>query len=184
MDLSFFNLIHGLAGRAAILDWVGIFLGAYLGYALIIAFLLLLFKEKRWKTQYYFFSLTALSALLSRGIIAESMRFFYLRPRPFTSLGFSPLISEAPLGSFPSGHASFFFALAMAVYLFSKAKRVNGNRRIVQGWSILFFAGALLIGIGRIFAGIHWSSDIVGGAFFGILSAVLIQKMLPKLPQT
>src|SRR3989344_7985180 len=146
MDLSFFNLFYSLAGRIAFLDWIGIFLGVYLGYALVVAFLFLLFQEKKWKTRYYFFSLGALSVLLSRGIVVELMRFFYARPRPFTELGFSPLISEAPYGSFPSGHASFFFALAMAAYLFLKLKSKKGEWDVVLRWSIIFFVGAFLVG--------------------------------------
>ena len=179
MDLSFFSLFYSLAGRIAFLDWIGIFLGVYLGYALVALFLFLLFSEKKWKARYYFFSLSALSVLLSRGIVVELIRFFYARPRPFTELGFSPLISEAPYGSFPSGHASFFFALAMTVYLFLKMKDSKENQSVVLRWSTVFFAGALLIGIGRIFAGVHWPSDIAGGAVIGVLSAVAIYKILP-----
>jgi undecaprenyl-diphosphatase len=38
-------------------------------------------------------------------------------------------------------------------------------------WSFLFFVGAVLIGIARVIAGIHWPIDILGGAIIGILSA-------------
>ena len=42
---------------------------------------------------------------------------------------------------------------------------------------------ALLIGLGRIFVGIHWPLDIIAGAAIGLGSAFLIRKILP-IPQT
>ena len=45
-------------------------------------------------------------------------------------------------------------------------------------WSILFFAGALLISISRVIAGIHWPADVLGGAVVGILSGWLVARLL------
>mgnify|MGYP001558745976 FL=1 len=61
--------------------------------------------------------------------------------------------------SFPSGHATFFFALATAVYFYNKK------------WGIGFFIATIFITVSRVIAGIHYPSDIIGGAFIGILVA-------------
>ncbi len=107
------------------------------------------------------------SGVFSRFIIAEIIRFFYNRPRPFEVLdNVKQLVERSGWGSFPSGHASFSFAIAMAVaYYYPKT-------------SILFFLAAFSIGGGRVAAGAHWPSDILAGAVVGILSAWLVKILL------
>ena len=98
----------------------------------------------------------------------EIIRHFYQSPRPYVTLIFKPLIDLEFSNSFPSGHASVFFALATAIFLSSKK------------WSYYFFAGAVLVGLGRIYVGVHWPTDILGGIAVGILSALIVWKILPK----
>lgn len=90
-----------------------------------------------------------------------------------------------PLGctgtySFPSNHAFNNFAAAVFIYkFFPKLK-----------WAL--FITAVLISISRVYLGLHYPSDILGGAVFGIISgylfAVLIQWLdniyLTKLKRT
>ena len=79
------------------------------------------------------------------------------RPRPCNSLS-DVLI---PLGctgsySFPSNHALNNFAAAMFFYkLFPKLK-----------WAL--FAGATIVAISRVYLGLHYPSDILGGAIIGL----------------
>ncbi|OGF87622.1 hypothetical protein A3B19_02400 [Candidatus Giovannonibacteria bacterium RIFCSPLOWO2_01_FULL_46_32] len=110
-----------------------------------------------------------LSGAVARFGITDLIRYFYNRPRPFESGDFIPLISRETGGSFPSGHAAFLFALAMTVFLY--------NRR----WGALFFAGAILVGVGRVLAGLHWPSDILGGAAVGVLAALVVNLISKKL---
>jgi undecaprenyl-diphosphatase len=167
-DLSFFRLVNNLAGKYWPLDWLGIFLAEYLGYFLILGIVYLLIKEKNWRWRIYFFSLTTLSVILARGIITEIIKFFYYQPRPFLVLEIQPLIEHNLTSSFPSGHAAAFFALALVIFYFNKK----------WGWRCLILA--LLIGLARIFAGIHWPLDIIGGAIIGLISGLVIQKILFK----
>lgn len=94
----------------------------------------------------------------------ELIRAVYGRVRPFEALGLKTLFTETS-ASFPSGHATFFFALATAVYLY--------NRR----WGWWFFAAALLISLARVAAGVHYPSDIFGGALVGIVVATLVYRL-------
>ena len=106
----------------------------------------------------------ALSAgILSRFVFTEAIRFFYNRPRPFEVLNdIYQLVVHSGGGSFPSGHAAFFFALAAGVFIF------------YRWWGVLFFAFAVSISAGRVIVGIHWPSDILAGAIIGIASAYLV----------
>ena len=164
-----FQAINGLAHKFWLLDWIGIFLASYLNYFLILIAIFLLLKEKNWRQRIYFFCLAALSVILARGVITEIIRFFYYQPRPFLLLQIQPLVNHDITGSFPSGHATAYFALALAIFYF--------NQKL--GWWCLGMA--LLMGLGRIFVGLHWPLDILAGAVIGLGSAFLIKKLLPSL---
>lgn len=167
MEIALFNALHDLAGQSKFLDLLGIFLADYLGYFLIVALVILLFFEKNWRERFYNFSLLILSFLLSWGLITEIIHFIYNRPRPFLALNFSPLINHAASPSFPSGHAAAFFAIAFAVYFINKR------------WSIWFLVAAVIMGLARIFVGVHWPLDIIGGAVAGFISVFVVKIMLP-----
>ncbi len=70
--------------------------------------------------------------------------------------------------SFPSGHAAFFFALSTAVYFYNKK------------WGVFFFIASSLLSIGRIMGGVHYPSDILGGAIIGVLCAYLVRRYILK----
>jgi len=177
MENFLFNLIHGLAGKWWLLDWLGIFFAEYLAYIIVILAIFILFREKNWRQRIYFFALASLSVILARGIITEIIRLFYYRPRPFLALQFQSLLGNSDIaGSFPSGHATAYFALALAVFYFLR----QTNNGLKLGW--WFLALALIMGVARIFVGVHWPSDILFGALIGLGSAFLIKKILP-LPE-
>jgi undecaprenyl-diphosphatase len=160
-----FQLIYQFSRRNSLLDYLGVFLSQYLAYILVLGFLIFIFYKRDWRLRFFIFADGAIAVILARGIITELIRFFYHSPRPFDVLNFAPLIGESGY-SFPSGHAAWFFALAMIVYYF--------NRRL----GIWYFVFAAIMGIARIFVGVHWPLDILGGAAVGLLSAFLVHKLL------
>ncbi|TSC88783.1 MAG: bacitracin transporter permease BcrC [Parcubacteria group bacterium Gr01-1014_3] len=166
IDLYLFNLVHDLAGASRLLDLSGIFLAKYLGYFLILATIAFLLSEKAKFISNSIFIL--LSLLLSRGLIAETIRFIYPRLRPFVALDFEPLVNHLSSPAFPSGHASFYFALAMALIVL--------NYR----WKWWVLAAAIVMGVARIFAGAHWPLDILSGAIVGIFSVFVVKYLLPR----
>lgn len=166
LDIDLFQIINNFAGQYKFLDLIGIFFAKYLAYILILAALVIIFYEKNWRKRLYDFSLITISLLLSRGLITQTIRFFYHRPRPYiTSSEILTLIDRTGEASFPSGHATFFFALAVAIY-FVRPK-----------WFYYFLSGAIVMGIARIFVGVHYPIDILGGAAIGVLSVYLVNKL-------
>jgi len=160
-----FGLIFQFSGRNFLLDDFAVFASKYLPYVLVLGFLIFAFSSKDWRMRFFIFANGAIAVILARGIITEIIRFFYHHPRPFEVLSFTPLIGESGY-SLPSGHAAWFFALAMIVFYF--------NRKM--GW--WYFAFAALIGIARIFAGVHWPLDVAVGALIGIGSGILVHYFL------
>lgn len=162
LDLRFFYFLNNLAGQYRFFDALVVFLAGYFQYLLAAVFILFLYFSKYTRLEKFrIFWITAFSTAIARIGVVELIRFFYLRPRPFTVFQVHQLLSEHEW-SFPSGHSAFFFAMATAIYLYNKK------------WGIWFFIGAILMNISRIIAGIHYPSDILGGMIIGVLTAYLI----------
>ena len=140
---------------------LALFLAEYLPYILGLGFLMLLFEE-RGRRRFLWFLETVLVLILARGIVVEAIAYFHPRPRPFELLGFAPILTEPATNSMPSGHAALFFALAMVVFFMSRR------------WGVAYFICAAAVGLGRIFAGVHWPTDILAGAAIGVLSALFV----------
>jgi len=166
MNKVIFEYIFGFAYRSAFLDAVAVFAAVALAYFLVLAALAAIVRSSSsWRHRLFSFAETALAVLLSRGLITEAFRFFYVHPRPFDALGIKALIPESG-NSFPSGHATLLFALGMSVFYV--------NRK----WGTWLLALAAVNAIARVFVGVHWPFDVLGGAIIGILSAWAIHKLL------
>src|SRR3989344_5189935 len=97
-------------------------------------------------------------------IIAHFLKILINMPRPFDAIAnVSALFTESGQ-AFPSGHAAFFSALAFAIFFINKK----------AGYVFMLFA--LLIGLARIMAGVHFPVDILGGFTLGIAVAFLVEK--------
>lgn len=167
IDLYLFNLINGFAGKIAWLDYIAMFFAEYLEYVLWLFLILLLAAniKKYWRMVAEAF----ITAGFAKFILAEIIRWLWFRPRPFVSLNFIPLINQSPAeASFPSGHASFYFALSTIVYLY--------NKKI----GITFYIASSFIVLARVFTGVHWPSDILAGAVMGILAGWILNKLFKK----
>jgi undecaprenyl-diphosphatase len=87
-----------------------------------------------------------------------------MRPRPFEACPEILLIGSMPSGfSFASTHSAVLFATATAVILTS-------DRR----YGALLFALAVSVAILRVYAGVHYPSDVIAGAAMGVIAAVLL----------
>jgi undecaprenyl-diphosphatase len=85
------------------------------------------------------------------------------RPRPFEVLATLRLIDARPAtASFPSGHAAMAAAGALA------ATRMLP----LAGW--VLWPLATLVVTSRVYLGMHWPSDVIAGAFFGLAIAWLV----------
>lgn len=111
-------------------------------------------------------------ALIAQSI-AQAIKLLYSSARPFAEFSLIPLASVAdPMGSFPSSHATLFAALATTFYLHDKKI------------GLIFAIAALLIGIARIAAGVHWPTDILAGYLLGSIFAYLCDHGFRKIVPT
>ncbi len=106
--------------------------------------------------------------------INQLLKLVFHRPRPQLAWA-----STNPEYSFPSGHAQnslvFYLGLALIVWM------VWGRRRgivAVAGAVVL----ALLIGISRLYLGMHYFTDVVGGYFAGLSWLLIVLTALHTWP--
>ncbi len=164
LDLKVFQLIHGLSGISGIVDFLGVFLAEYLPYLMGVALLFFVFKREGTKNKLMAFFSLIFTAIVSYSVLTALIDFFFPRERPSVFLGITPLVA-ANGPSFPSAYAAFFFAASF--FLFSMSKR----------WGIWFLVLSTIMSIARIFVGIHYPSDIVGGVVVGLVT-FLVYKFL------
>jgi len=166
-----------MAHHSQVFDAVVVFFAVYFPYiVIIIAGLFLLFHHEVLQAenpfQVFLEKKKEILMVFFIGIIAyladTAIKFIIQTPRPFDVFSqVHPLFAE-DWYSFPSGHATFFMALAFALFFLHKK----------TGYVFMFFA--VIIGIARIIAGVHFPIDILGGFCVGFLVAYLFKKFEPK----
>jgi undecaprenyl-diphosphatase len=106
------------------------------------------------------FPITAASAalgILTAGVVSTVLKAAVDRSRPPDSgIGVEPLVTTPLDPSFPSGHTLTAFAAAAAVSSFHPRFR----------WPLFALAG--LVGLSRIYLGVHFWLDVAAGAALGV----------------
>ncbi len=98
---------------------------------------------------------TASTIFVAWGITAVIKNITHVA-RPFVTRGAASNFYVDANASFPSGHATVFFALAAAVFLYNKKVGV-----------LLFIAASMISGA-RVLVGAHYTVDVVVGGVIGI----------------
>ncbi len=164
-NLTFFTAIHGFAGGNRFLDWTGYFFANSLTYFLVLGMIVFIALRPRAGVRMLAAAEMLLAFLLGRWVVAYNIQYFFPSPRPFVKLGFEPLLHPNTVATFPSGHMAALFAVAAIVWYL--------DRR----WGTWYLALSLLVGIGRIYAGVHWPVDIIAGIVIGLGSGFFVHAL-------
>jgi undecaprenyl-diphosphatase len=94
-------------------------------------------------------------------LISETMKALYARARP----DLVPHAAEVYSASFPSGHSM----MSAVVYLTLGAlvARTQANRAVKRYIVTLAVILAILVGLSRIYLGVHWPTDVLAGWALG-----------------
>ena len=103
-------------------------------------------------------------------LLNKVLKFVIDRPRP--DLPMMEVISKLDIGSFPSGHVMHMTVLVGILTVVVYKNVSNKYSRMVL--LISFFNLWAGTGISRIYLGVHWLSDVIGGFLWGILALYLI----------
>jgi undecaprenyl-diphosphatase len=155
-DYDLFRAINGLAGRNPAVDAIVVACAKFLPvvFALALVGLWLTWRPTNQRAAF----LAGVSALVALGI-GQLIGMALPRPRPYLTHQVNLLISPTADTSFPSDHATLGFAVAVLVWRY--------NRR--AGTVLLLVA--LLLAFARVFVGVHYPSDVLGGAVLGTLTS-------------
>ncbi len=164
MNHELFQAINQWAGHFSWLDQTMILI-ANLSPAMFAGILLLLWfggtEEARASRQR-----TAILAALSTGLALlanQGIHAVYWHPRPFVDHAVHQLIPHsATESSFVSDHTALAFAVAITIMM-------RGHRG-----SVWVFLLAVLTALSRVFVGVHYPADVLGGACLAFVTSALL----------
>ncbi len=110
--------------------------------------------------------LTALVSMALASWVVMINNGIYFRPRPFEEIQLTLLFYEPTDSSFPANTAAATFAISATIWQL--------NRRL--GIALLLLSG--LFGLSRVYAGVHYPSDIIAGGFIGVVVSLIVTKFM------
>jgi undecaprenyl-diphosphatase len=172
-----FHLVNKVWTSPA-LDPCMIFLGSINDYGVIWLVLLGVLAALSGKTGRRA-ALTGLAGLVAGLACSEVLKSIVMQPRPFVSLpDVRLLVSPSSSYSFPSVNATYAFAASSGASL--TARRLLG-RLPAWGWGLL--ALAIAVSYSRVYVGVHYPGDVLGGALLGISIGWLVASIGAKVGQ-
>lgn len=149
------------------MDDLIIFLAKYLIFIVALVCLAAWLGTKA-KTRWQFATAALIAVALALIFIKLSDK-IYFHQRPFVVSNVQPLVEHAANNAFVSDHTTVAAAAATVVYFY--------RRRLGQ----IALSLALLVGLSRIWAHLHWPVDVLVGLVLGMLSGWLGYKLAKRL---
>jgi len=119
-----------------------------------------------------------LASSISGEILNELLKLFFERPRPSVV----PHLRAVVTASFPSGHAmesAIIYLTLGALLMRVVAGRIT--KIYCMGMAILL---TLLVGVSRVFLGVHYPSDVLGGWMLGFVWAAITLLVTRRFERT
>jgi undecaprenyl-diphosphatase len=163
LDITITHWLNSLAGQNETLDAAMVFITSF-GVPIMIVLVALQWWSKRPREHMRHTAVAAGLSFLLGLAIAQIILLFIHRMRPYDAGVSHLLIAPTVDWSFPSDHATAALAIVAAFAL-------QGFRR----WAYIFLAMAILVCLSRIFVGMHYVTDILGGAAVALIAAIIVK---------
>lgn len=160
-DYHIYLFFHNaISGR----PWLNGFYLFFAKYGIVLCLLSFIYLVLKRKIEAFITSFVAMGFAITADFFISM---FWRRPSPYLAHSdevLTPITHGLKVSatSFPSVHTYIAFAIATSIFLY-------GHKRLGSA----LFVVAALIGIGRVGAGLHYPTDVIGGAFLGIASGIL-----------
>lgn len=113
---------------------------------------------------------TGFIALVFAEVVGKIAGLLHSNNQPFAELSeVNKLIDMGVNNSFPSDHTIIFFTMTVSFWLF--------KRKHHYLWVVL----AIIVGLSRIWVGVHYPADVAAGAIIGAMMAYIGYRILPNV---
>ncbi|PEF22871.1 undecaprenyl-diphosphatase [Bacillus pseudomycoides] len=166
-NIDAFRWINDLGKQNPSLNPMMVFVAEYMLYALVLGVLIYWFTRNNKNRMMI---IQGGLAFIVAEIIGKIVGQFYSHHQSFAVLpNVNQLVEHEIDNSFPSDHTILFFSICVSIWLVRKK----------EGW--LWLMLAFCVAISRIWVGVHYPIDVVTGALVGIISALFVYWIAPKL---
>ena len=153
--------INFLAGRYPALDLLAIFVAKYVIFLLVLSIAVTWFVRTE-RATLRFRAISCGMAVAAGLLLNQGILLFVSRVRPY-DLGLTHTIVEKSTDpSFPSDHATVVFAIAF-VLIFLRDR-----------FAVPYLILAVFVALARVFIGVHFIGDVVGGVFTAFIASALV----------
>jgi undecaprenyl-diphosphatase len=173
IDLTLFHAVNQFTGRWYALDWAAAVVqdnDLIKGVPFMVAFVWFWFRRSERQAERRAVIINTLPAVLLALVLNRTIAVllpFRARPAADPSVLVNPPLPGVPLqfdlenwSSFPSDHATFFFAMAASLWLLSRS-----------AGAVAALYAVIVVCLPRAYFGIHYPLDLVVGALLGIVTA-------------
>jgi undecaprenyl-diphosphatase len=168
INADVFRAINDLGKQFSFMNPIMVFVAEYLLYILALYVLVCWFTRNRGNKMMIVSAVIAFGLAELIGKLAGKLHVNY---QPFAELDdVNQLVEHAIDNSFPSDHTILFFSFCFTFLFFRKKP------------AVLWVITAILVGLSRIWVGVHYPGDVAVGALIGIASAWVASRIAPKLP--
>jgi undecaprenyl-diphosphatase len=170
MNENLFRLINDLGKQHTFFNPIFVFIAEYM--VIFLALAVIIFWVTRIKQNRIMIICGSITFVIAE-IVGKLAGKIHFNKQPFAELtNVNQLIEKAVDNSFPSDHTILFFSFCMTFWLFRGGK------------GFFWFLLAFLVGISRIWVGVHYPADIMVGVIISTISAFLVFRIVPKLRMT
>ncbi len=167
ININLFRMINDLGKQQTYLNPTLVFIAEYMVFLLAIA--VIIFWFTRINKNRMMVICGTITFVFSE-IIGKVAGKIHSNNQPFAELSnVNKLIEKAVDNSFPSDHTILFFSFCVTFWIFSK--------KLGYLWVVLAF----LVGISRVWVGVHYPADVIVGAIISTFSALIVYMVVPKL---